>query len=328
MHAWVACPPTTHLPARLSAVRTRKRQEELAELGWQDASAAAQQPASTADGTASAATAAPSASGAAGQEVQRPRRQQPSRSSAPHARRLPADIRQQLEQMQQHTQQVTPAHSHQPARTSGHLSQQSRLPPMPPPPQALPHPPHRHHCSHPHEDCTSECCSAPTLGGNSQGTAAAALAAAAVAAGGALPDQLLLQSPASLTALVAALGAAQQARQAGGMIAPPPAMLTAEGTAGMRIWEQLLPPLSPQQQEQQQPADTSPELPPEGEQAWGLVVSRRKHAAASARLPKTAKDWAMHADCPPTLLPPTSLPRSAQSGGGGVPAHQGRGGRR
>lgn len=314
---WRLLGPLCCLPAE----RTQERQDMLAQLGWQDASAA--QPTSTAGGTASAATAAPSTS--AGQEAvqQRPRRraasqQQPaggasaggaqSARSGP-SRRLPADIRQQLEALQaQRTQQAgqhttgqslssgwaapplppprpTPSHSHQPTRTVGHTSHSHAAPAGLPRPGAQDarhaagrrhlshhhshshegypneHNHHNHTCSHPHEDCTSDCCSAPTV--PAPGSAMAAAAAPCVAA----PD------PACLSALAAAL----QQQAASSSDAPSLAAAAAPGSL-LLLCEQLgLPatlaaalqapsgPAAAAAQAQAPPvASTSPELPGEG----------------------------------------------------------------
>ncbi|KAL4450750.1 hypothetical protein ABPG77_001106 [Micractinium sp. CCAP 211/92] len=190
--------------------RTQRRQDELAQLGWQDASAA--QPASTAltaGATASVATTAAPSTSLGGQEAvqQRPRRQhQPHQKQEQQqqqpggsllTRRLPADIRQELEHIQAARQQggamqppagqslssgwQAPAklHGHQPAAAAGRTSKgghadASGVPEAPPASRhhyhhhrhhAAAHSRHEHHhtCSHPHEDCNSDCCSAPTV---------------------------------------------------------------------------------------------------------------------------------------------------------------------
>ncbi|PSC69166.1 hypothetical protein C2E20_7306 [Micractinium conductrix] len=254
---WIESDPESR---RAFRERTQERQDMLAQLGWQDASAA--QPTSTAGGTASAATAAPSTS--AGQEAvqQRPRRraasqQQPaggasaggaqSARSGP-SRRLPADIRQQLEALQAQRTQQAGQHTTGQSLSSGH----------------------------PHEDCTSDCCSAPTV--PAPGSAMAAAAAPCVAA----PD------PACLSALAAAL----QQQAASSSDAPSLAAAAAPGSL-LLLCEQLgLPatlaaalqapsgPAAAAAQAQAPPvASTSPELPGE---VTALVSEVFEHAAGPA----------------------------------------------
>lgn len=190
----------------------------------------------------------------------------------PGSRRLPADIRMELERVQQQQQQLdrqqegqqeqqqeqqgTAAHSHQPGRL-----QPAGVPPPYPhhcqhPHQeqqqqhmSCQHPEHLHTCDHPHIDCTSECCS--MVGGGEE------------RAHDGLDTQ---QQSGSLATILAELEAARTLLST--------AVLTATDSAGLQsTLEQLAAALqqrapAPHQQHLQPalPAQTAPELPPEGEQ--------------------------------------------------------------